>query len=35
MTSTVLLKRGKKWLDHCVHSQGDYFDGDGSQNWVS
>jgi hypothetical protein len=25
----------KKWWDHCIHSQGDYFEGDGSQNWVS
>jgi hypothetical protein len=25
----------KKWWDHCIHSQGDYFDGDGNQNWVS
>jgi hypothetical protein len=22
----------KRW-DHCVHSQGDYFEGDGSQNF--
>jgi hypothetical protein len=21
----------KRW-DHCIHSQGDYFEGDGSQN---
>jgi hypothetical protein len=25
----------KKWWDHCVHSQEDYFEGGGSQNWVS
>jgi hypothetical protein len=25
----------KKWWDHCIRSQGDYFEGDGSQNWVS
>jgi hypothetical protein len=25
----------KKWWDHCIHSQGDYFEGDGSPNWVS
>jgi hypothetical protein len=24
----------KKWRDHCIRSQGDYFEGDGSQNWV-
>jgi hypothetical protein len=24
----------KRW-DHYIHSQGDYFEGDGSQNWVS
>jgi hypothetical protein len=23
----------KQW-DHCIRSQGDYFEGDGSQNWV-
>jgi hypothetical protein len=28
---TVLLKHEKRW-DFCVHSQGDYFEGDGSQN---
>jgi hypothetical protein len=22
----------KKWWDHCIPSQGDYFEGDGSQN---
>jgi hypothetical protein len=22
----------KKWWDRCMHSQGDYFEGDGSQN---
>jgi hypothetical protein len=22
----------KKQWDHCIHSQGDYFEGDGSQN---
>jgi hypothetical protein len=21
--------------DCCIHSHGDYFEGDGSQNWVS
>jgi hypothetical protein len=25
----------KKWWDHCICSQGDYFEGDGSKNWVS
>jgi hypothetical protein len=25
----------KKWWDRCICSQGDYFEGDGSQNWVS
>jgi hypothetical protein len=35
VTSTVLLKRGKKRWDDCICSQGDYFEGDGSQNWVS
>jgi hypothetical protein len=25
----------KKLWDHCIHSQGDYFEGDCSQNWVS
>jgi histone-lysine N-methyltransferase SETMAR len=25
----------KKWWDHCIHCQGDYVGGDGSQNWVS
>jgi hypothetical protein len=35
MTSTVLLKCGKKKMWHYIHSQGDYFEGDGSQNWVS
>jgi hypothetical protein len=25
----------KKLWDHCMHSQGDYFEGDGSQNGVS
>jgi hypothetical protein len=25
----------KKWRDHCIRFQGDYFEGDGSQNWVS
>jgi hypothetical protein len=32
MTTTVLLKCGKKQWDHCTRSQGDYFEGDGSQN---
>jgi hypothetical protein len=32
MTPTVLLKHGKKRWDRCIHSQGDYFEGDGSQN---
>jgi hypothetical protein len=22
-------------LDFCIHSQGDYFGGEGSQNWIS
>jgi hypothetical protein len=35
MASTVLLKHGKKWWDRRIHFQGDYFEGDGSQNWVS
>jgi hypothetical protein len=26
--------RRKRW-DRCIHSQGDYFEGDDSQNWVS
>jgi hypothetical protein len=26
--------RKNRW-DHCVDSQGDYFEGDDSQNWVS
>jgi hypothetical protein len=30
----VLLKCGKKWWHCCICSQGDYFKGDGSQNWV-
>jgi hypothetical protein len=34
MTSTVLLKRGKN-DGIAVYSQGDYFEEDGSQNWVS
>jgi hypothetical protein len=25
----------KKWWNLYIHSQGDYFEGDGSQNWVS
>jgi hypothetical protein len=25
----------KKWWDRCIRPQGDYFEGDGSQNWVS
>jgi hypothetical protein len=25
----------KKWWNHCLCSQGAYFEGDGSQNWVS
>jgi hypothetical protein len=25
----------KKWSDRCVRSQGDYFEGDDSQNWAS
>jgi hypothetical protein len=25
----------KKWWDRCIHSQGDCFEGDGSQNRVS
>jgi hypothetical protein len=25
----------EKWWDHCIRSQGDYFEGNGSQNWVS
>jgi hypothetical protein len=25
----------KKWLNRCICFQGDYFEGDGSQNWVS
>jgi hypothetical protein len=25
----------KKLWDRCIRSQGDYFVGDGSQNWVS
>jgi hypothetical protein len=25
----------KKWWDHCIFSQGDYFEGDGTQTWVS
>jgi hypothetical protein len=25
----------KNWWDHCIRSQGDYFEGHGSQNWVS
>ena len=25
----------KKWWDRCICSQGDYFEGDGSQNWVT
>jgi hypothetical protein len=25
----------KKWWDCCICSQGGYFEGDGSQNWVS
>jgi hypothetical protein len=24
----------KRW-DRCIHSQGDHFEGDGSQNWVT
>jgi hypothetical protein len=32
ITSMVILKHGKKLWDHCVHSQGNYFEGDGSQN---
>jgi transposase len=32
MTSTVLLKRGKKRWDRCIRSQGNYFEGGGSQN---
>jgi hypothetical protein len=24
----------KRW-DRCIRSQGDYFEGDGGQNWVS
>jgi hypothetical protein len=32
--STALLKRGKKGWDRCIRSQGDYFEGDGSQNLV-
>jgi hypothetical protein len=35
MTSTVLLKCGEKLWDPCIHFQGDYFEGNGSQNWVS
>jgi hypothetical protein len=36
MTSTVLLKHGKNnGIAVYVNSQGDYFEGDGSQNWVS
>jgi hypothetical protein len=31
MTSTVLLKHG----ENCIRSQGDYFEGHGSQNRVS
>jgi hypothetical protein len=26
------FKRWKKRWDHCIHSQGDYFEGDGNQN---
>jgi hypothetical protein len=25
----------EKWWDLCMRSQGDYFEGDDSQNWVS
>jgi hypothetical protein len=35
MTSTVFLKRGKNEWDCCIHSQGDYFEGNGSQIWLS
>jgi hypothetical protein len=35
MTSTVILKRGKKRWDRCIRSQRDHIEGDHSQNWVS
>jgi hypothetical protein len=35
MTSTMLWKHKKKKWDHYTRSQGDYFGGDGHQNWVS
>jgi hypothetical protein len=37
MTSKMLLKSGggKKRWDRCIHSQGDYFEGEGCQNWAS
>jgi hypothetical protein len=35
MTSMVLLKHGKKQQHRSICSQRDYFEGDGSQNWVS
>jgi hypothetical protein len=25
----------EKWWDHCIRSQGEYFEGYGNQNWVS
>jgi hypothetical protein len=28
------FKAWKKWWDRCICSQRDYFEGDGSQNWV-
>jgi hypothetical protein len=27
-----VLEAWKKRWDHCIHSQGDYFEGDGTQN---
>jgi hypothetical protein len=29
------FKALEKWWDRCTRSQGDYFEGYGSQNWVS
>jgi hypothetical protein len=31
----VFLKRGKKQWDRCILPKGEYFEGDGSQNFVS
>jgi hypothetical protein len=31
----VLLKLKKKTWDRCIRSQGDHFEGDGCQNWLS